>query len=229
MTKTSEKTGARSPMPLAALTGDLVKSSGLTVQQLAAAKQALTGAAETIQARWQALRGTIDFYRGDGWQMLVDKPHLALRISLFLRAYMISAGQPDTRIAIGFGAVQHLDLRRISQSTGKAFELSGHLLDTMGLHRRLAALAAEDAPPTLAMLPAAVALADAVCQKWTPRQAQLVALVLQGVKQVDAAQQVKPPITPQAVAKQLKSAGWFAIEAALETVEQQTCWQQNKP
>lgn len=216
-------------MPFAALTGDLVKSSELSVQQLAAAKRTLTRAAETIQARWQALRGTIDFYRGDGWQMLVGKPHLALRICLFLRASMISAGQPDTRIAVGFGAVQHIDLRRISQSTGKAFELSGHLLDTMGLHRRLAAVAAEDVPPTLAMLPAAFALADAVCQKWTLRQAQLVALVLQGVKQVDAARQVKPPITPQAVAKQLKSAGWFAVETALQTVEQPLLWQQNKP
>lgn len=208
----------------AALTGDLVKSRGLSAEQIRLAKLTLADAAGRIQALWQNVCGTVDFYRGDGWQMLLSKPQWTLRSCLLLRATMIAARQPDTRIAAGFGAVESIDQQRISQSTGKAFELSGHLLDTIGLHRRLAAILADDAPPTLAILPAAFALADAVCQKWTPRQAELVGLVLQGIRQNIAAQTVNPPITPQAVARHLKAAGWFAIQAALETVEDPKLW-----
>ena len=49
-----------------------------------------------------------EFYRGDGWQMVVDEPAQSLRVALFYRAALRSrmeSRQFDARMAIAIGTI----------------------------------------------------------------------------------------------------------------------------
>ena len=87
----------------AILTGDLVGSTEKPVRALERAMDALAEAARGISA-WTGADTRFTRYRGDGWQMHVALPGLALRAALtaFARLRAADAGLA-TRAAIGIG------------------------------------------------------------------------------------------------------------------------------
>src|SRR6266446_2694396 len=109
----------------AVLTGDLVKSSRLSVEQSRKAIGLLKRAVGEFEKTFQgAIQGELDSFRHDSWQMLMKRPTLAIRATIFLRASVKMQSDAttryDTRIAIGIGAVDSISKRRISDSRGAA-------------------------------------------------------------------------------------------------------------
>jgi len=119
----------------AVLTGDLVDSSGHPGKEKAS--KTLKQLAQELSERHPgALSGKLDVFRGDSWQLCLAQPELALEASLFMRAGLkaspLSKSRTlDSRIAIGFGKVDHFNKQNISESSGPAFLASGEALDAL--------------------------------------------------------------------------------------------------
>jgi len=203
----------------AVLKGDIVGSTTLPTQGLVSVLNQLRRGVEAFSAQYRgAVYGVMDVFSGDSWQLLMPDWRRSLRAALYLRAVVRSdAGcKIDTRIAIGWGSVDadSLKLNRITESTGEAFTRSGHTLEKMAKHTRLAFDGGETGLP---LVRASLALADELAGRWTSKQAQAVALALLGQKQdkIASASGKKQPT----VYKALRSAGWRGIETFLEEVE----------
>lgn len=198
----------------AALTGDIIKSSKLSPQQLEEVRKTLNRAIKTLEKALDKkfLIGDIDFYRGDGWQLLLDDPALSLRTALFLRAALISTGLCDTRISVGVGTVDSIDKKKISKSTGMAFEFSGTGLDRL-TKRSFMIVSGILTPQKLEI--SVFELCDAIVQNWTKRQTEAVFWALQGLDHSQIAENMRPLTKRQTVTRMLNGAHWFQIEETL--------------
>ncbi|WP_092064293.1 hypothetical protein [Poseidonocella pacifica] len=150
--------------PIAVLTGDIVESTSLGRDRLESVFAALEDAAEELSL-WQEADPKLTRFRGDGWQLVVMRPTIALRAALFLRAAIRRHGRDlDTRISIGTGAVDALPDGDLSGASGSAFVSSGRGLDQI---RKTARIASDGSGP----LRAATLLADTLTRGWSPAQA----------------------------------------------------------
>lgn len=199
----------------AVLTGDLIRSTHLPPQQADAAMSALEQAAQ----RWP---GNLRFtrFRGDGWQVLLDRPQTALRIALSLTASLAAADTGlTTRIAIGFGTVTHLGTGDLSDARGTAFTRSGRALDHMPRNRRWAVAGGPTLP---AWIPATLALAEWHSARWTAGQAAVVAEWLDPVDRTQEDWASRMGLTRQAWKARFDGSGIAAWTPALQMWDQ---WQ----
>ena len=206
----------------AVLTGDLVRSRDLSPQQLEQARSRLNDAVKEMKGwRRGMITGSMDFFRGDSWQLLVSEPGRALRVALFLRASLIMADLPDTRTAIGLGLVSSVSSRRISQSSGKAFELSGQALDGLPHGCWFTIALPTDNEPLAGWLAVAARLSDALIRRWTTRQAEVVRLALHPDEPLheEMAARLDPPVSKQTVTKTLVGADWNSLLEAVRLFE----------
>ena len=185
-------------LQVAILTGDLIGSTE-------APPEATEAALAVIASAPASQRFTR--FRGDGWQIATEAslgPRLALTVLARLRA----AGGVESRIAVGLGAVEDWGLPGdLSQARGPALTLSGRALDAMtGL------LALSEDPPDPRNL-ALVRLWEAQARRWSPQQAEALALALQGLRQTEIAARLR--ISPQAVSLRLKGADAAALTESL--------------
>lgn len=207
----------------AVLTGDIVKSSKMTADDLAAVRDLVTQSVSEA-GRWKRgfVRGKADFFRGDSWQAVVAKPAMALRIAIYVRARLISFDKTDSRIAIGLGGADKLSTTRASLSSGTAFEISGRALDGMK-RARLAITAESNSYARLGALetwlPAAAGLLDAIISDWTARQAEIITEMLWPLDRTQALVATDLDITQQTVAAALDGAHWSAVSDALDAFE----------
>jgi hypothetical protein len=131
----------------AVLTGDIIGSSKLGPEGLDAAMSLLRRLAEEFEETHpESVVGQPEVFRGDSWQLALQRPALALTAGVFIRAGF-KAGDFDTRIGIGLGAVERLNTERISQSVGPAFVRSGQALDQLGKDQTLALPRFDEAAP----------------------------------------------------------------------------------
>ena len=198
----------------AVLTGDIVASRRATRDRLDAGIAALDAAADVFgHLHDMTLRFTR--YRGDGWQVVIDRPALALRAMIFLHARLRSdVPGLDTRIAAGFGAAELGDGPDLSASTGAAFFASGEALDTAGDRRFVIS-----GHPVAHWPETVVTLLDAIVSDWTAAQAEAAAIdVAEHLIQADIADKIG--ITRQAVQQRLAGAKIGAVKDAIGTFEQ---------
>src|SRR5688572_19404575 len=96
----------------AVLTGDVVGSSRFEPADLKALMQRLRKGAEDFSKVFPGVvRGRLDVFSGDGWQLLLEDWRMALRAALFLRAVVRSERlKADTRVAIGVGRIDQVTL-----------------------------------------------------------------------------------------------------------------------
>src|SRR5215204_1219145 len=172
-------------------------------------------------------------YRGDNLQCEVKTPAHVLRVALiirsFFRSYLPEELKPkisykkrksqatkgyfatsfDVRLGIGIGTVDFIKKNKITTSDGEAFRLSGEALDSLQHATQRMAIRTFNArfneqiePPVL--------LLDALIQKWTQNQAELVLYKLQDKKEDEIAAKLK--ITQSAVNQRTKTAQWMAVE-----------------
>lgn len=194
----------------AVLTGDLVKSSAMSADEVAEAmatvRRAVALFAETFPG---SVVGGADVFRGDGWQALLENPAMGLRLALFVRANLMAYRSADSKVSVGVGTVERIVEHKISESTGNAFEVSGYGLDALKRRQRMACNT----------VGAAVLLLDALVQQWTAKTAFAVAGALLGKTQEEISADSEEETTRQNIAKAFNRAGWAAIQAFLEEQE----------
>ena len=213
----------------AVLTGDLVGSTRAGPASVDYTMKILSSdLTEGIRWGWTARDLHFTRYRGDGWQMLVLKPELALRWSIVLLATLHADPQAlESRIAIGIGPVTSISSDDLGDASGAAFEASGRCLDAMHRDERLFLMGSEtDADATIkdraGVIPAekaATILINERISRWTAEQAEATAHFLRPDKPTAAEIAVRLGITPQAVGYRLKGAGAKALREALDAIE----------
>jgi hypothetical protein len=203
------------PRTAAILTGDFVGSTDAPVDALERAMQALSDTARSISA-WTGADTRFTRFRGDGWQMHVALPGLALRAALAAVARLRAADAGlATRAAIGIGQVDSMGSGDLADAHGPAFETSGHALDRMPRTRRLTI----DGEGVTALHRIVVDLLDERSARWTREQAEAMALHLTPDNPTLTDIAPRLGISPQAVNYRLAGAGGTAIRHALRDWE----------
>jgi hypothetical protein len=211
----------------AVLTGDIIRSSRLLPTQMESVRSSLTGAVDVVR-RWKRglVKGRPEFFRGDGWQLLLTDPALAMRAAIFLRASLLAGGIADTRIAIGLGEGEKTAYEKVALSMGQAFVLSGHGLDEMTQYWRMTVEIPKTAGAMSDWLRVIGHLCDSLIGQWTRRQAEIVCAAIdpKGLDYETVAQSLKPAVSKQAVAKGLRGANWYVIRETIHRFEE-TPWE----
>jgi len=183
----------------AVLTGDVVGSSRSGQTDRGELPALLRSASTSLRRAFSgAVPLSIDVFRGDSWQLLVNEPSKIL--------------------AIAVGPVDFVPPRRVSEGNGPAYQRSGRDLDAMHEPQRMSFAWADDSGSE-GNLGAVVRLLDALVQEWTAAQARAVIGRLEARTQAQIAQSWPKAISQQAVAKHLESAHWGAVGYALEQAE----------
>lgn len=203
-------------IPLCVLTGDLVASSDLTPEAVDAALVTIDTAVTEI-SDWHSPKRITRFARrgGDGWQVAIDAPSLALRAALYIQACLKRENAATvTRIALAAGTGSLPETADLNAAHGPVFVASGRLLTTLSGH---ALMAHADGGATHA----ATRLADHIASGWTQAQARAVAsqLAPNAPPRIEVAQAFG--ITRQAVNQSLWSAGYPALDDALQAIERE--------
>lgn len=202
----------------AVLTGDIVKSRELSAAQSRALQLRLKSAAAEFESVFpNTLAGGLGITRGDGWQVALQKPELALRLALYLRAVVRSEFKTDTRVSVGIGPVDRLETENIVESTGPAFERSGHGLESMSAKRCLSCRAGELMSRVESAESLLVEWADLLMSSASEKQAPLLSLALLEHKQAQIAQMTGN--VQSTVSEGLAAAGWNEVRDVLHHFE----------
>lgn len=115
------------------ITGDLVNSTNIAAKW----RQTVLDTLNVCAADFQPLTlCNLEMYRGDSFQIVVDKPDYALAVAIALRAKLkaMTPGKQqlwDARLSIGIGDIS-FESDNIVTSDGEAFRLSGRSFDNIG-------------------------------------------------------------------------------------------------
>lgn len=212
----------RSGMVYAALTGDIVQSHQLSAERLERTRRlVMRGAAQFSRRQPQALCGAPEVFRGDAWQLLLREPGWALRVALLMHALLLAENDVRTRISIGVGAVDVINRKRISVSTGEAFTLSGHALDHITGYFDLTGALPARAAALASWFPAMLHLCSGLARHWTRRQAQIVsrALLMDNPTHAAIARTLRPQVAKQSVSESLAAARWRPLLEGVRVFE----------
>ena len=205
------------PATYAVFTGDLIGSTRESSAEVDLAMEALDAEAAEI-GRWVGESARFTRFRGDGWQLYLEKPASSLRAMLALIAHLsASKASLQTRIAIGFGPVERLGTSDLSDATGEAFSLSGHALDGMPRGSRITLA---DSSGLASWHAALFDLAFWTASRWTPDQAEAVSMALDPTARTQAEIAQMLSVSRQAVQQRLSSAGWDPLLGAIEAVRE---------
>jgi hypothetical protein len=198
------------------IAGDIIGSTRLGSAVTDKALQCLKQTALQIRD-WDSSEPRFTRFRGDGWQLYLDSPGLALHATLMLIANLKAAKiGAETRTAIGFGAVERLGTTDLSDAAGEAFELAGAVLDEMPRHKRIALA---NWTVLSEWHHAIFDLAVWIASRWSSEQAGAIALAIDPIRQPTQAEIANDlGITRQAVQLRLSSAGWDALQTSLDAM-----------
>ena len=209
----------------AVLSGDIVDSTDLAPAEIQAVFEHVERAVMAFKvAGWGRLSGP-DFYSGDSWQIVLDTPEQALRLALYLNAYVWAASEVRMRISIGIGQIDTLDPEAVSRSFGEAFVLSGRALKRMTLYFDLTCAVPETAKPLTTWLPVVTHLCSSLVRQWTQRQAEVLshAVLMQTPLHEEVAASLDPPVRKQTASDVLRAANWRSLQEPLKAFAQ-TDW-----
>jgi hypothetical protein len=199
----------------AVLTGDIVKSRGLTDRALSGVMDTLADSVSDI-GKDLGLHAGFARYRGDGWQAFLPEGAPALRAALRLIAALTARHKgAATRMTIGLGAADLPPDRALGAASGAAFVTSGDLLAAQERWQRLTL-----APRAGQALCAVTQLLDWQARQWTAPQAEALfeALRIQTPTQEEIAARIGG-VTRQAIQIRLSGTGLPAIQEALHVFE----------
>ena len=202
---------------IAVLTGDIIGSTRMSHAELERAFDALAACART-QAAWHGENLHFTRQRGDGWQVRLARPELALRAALAFRAALRCEGKEfETFIAVAEGEAGPIASGTdLNQATEDVFIESGRRLDWLKPFSKPIQFAHQN----IGAKSAAFVLADHISQGWTPAQAAAILPLLnpEGKRTyTEIADNLGK--SRQAVTKALDGAGFHAIWIALENIE----------
>ncbi len=211
----------------AVLTGDIVRSSSLPTDRRLALFQSLQDLSALLKHQYpDAVRCDLAKFRGDGWQLVIDRPQKFFEISLYIRTYIrmrFSEEELDTRIAAAVGSVEFVPEDNVSAGFGQAFTESGKKLDELKQYRMGISLALENAARYARLFDALLKSYDTIITAWTALQSQAVHLALQGLTQAEVGRRWQPqPIEQVTVNRHLSAAKWGLIKEGIEIFESET-------
>jgi hypothetical protein len=221
---------------LGVITGDLVGSR--TIEKK---KRQQLYADLKVFLQWlekKKLIAGFELFRGDSFQCLVPKKWCTLRVALLLRAFIrayqmeestvkknvgsqgkgYQGASQDMRLAVGIGAVDFYDAKNLAHSDGEAFRLSGEELDRLKKAPFRMMIRTSKETFNASMEPSMLLL-DALIQKWTTNQAEIVGYKLQDMKEETIGQKLK--ISQSAVNQRTRNAQWYAIDKLILYFEQE--------
>ena len=201
---------------IAVITGDLVNSTELGREKVEHAFAALEDCAET-QAEWHGAPLHFTRHRGDGWQVVLARPEMALRSALAFRAALRAEGSEfDSYMGIAEGEVEGEVGPDLNAETAEVFSASGLALSWTGktsLESRLM-------HRTPGYQRATYILADSISREWTAVQAQTLLPFFDpsgGPTLTETAK--KHEKTRQAVSKSLHASEFAALTAGMLSIE----------
>lgn len=211
----------------AVLTGDIIRSTRFDVDFRETIRDGIL-ASHAVMQRSTRLNSimpiSVQTFRGDGWQLPLCEPSLALRVCLIIRALLriqFFKERVDTRVCIGIGEIPPLHTRKPILD-GEAYVLSGRGLDKMPKRggANLIVRISKNIPKydfySKAINPMLCAV-DYLVEKWTKKQAISVLgeldYSLQNISElsVNAGNSNNPRIRRYS----LDRAGWSVIESVL--------------
>jgi hypothetical protein len=219
----------------AIITGDIIHSTRLSIKHRDWLFKQIADALKQLDKDFGIRSET---FRGDSFQTLVKNPTAALKLALLQKTFIRSLNPShvydvrkknspiikrgivfptwifDARVAIGIGNVDSLS-NRLASSGGKAFQLSGQLLDRMKGKKQSFAIATDDLFND--ELQTEFILLDAIISKTTALQCQVINLKLLGYTEQQIAEQLN--VGQSAVNQRSNSGNWNAIEAMLTRFE----------
>jgi hypothetical protein len=222
------------------ITGDIVASRELSIESRKTLYADLKKFMEELQKKkWVK---AFEMFRGDSLQCVARNPEESLRVALMIRAFMkcyITAehrsslkegkekssakgyfqGKQDIRISVGIGGTDFIKAGSLAHSDGEAFHLSGEGLD--GLKNTSYRIIVKTGFDSFnEPLEPAILLLDAVIEKWTQHQAEIILFKLQDLKEEEIARKIG--ISQSAVSQRTKNSQWNAIEKLLQWFEKST-------
>jgi hypothetical protein len=210
----------------AVITGDIVGSTKLSSDTLMRVRETLSNTIRSFSDKdFELVIMGPEFYRGDSWQVLLNKPRAVLRLALLIQARLLADLDVETRVAIGIGTVSGME-NNVATSTGEAFTLSGHALEGITGNFRLTGMLPARAGMLATWFPAILHLCDGLMSSWTRRQAEAMGLWLSLVDPTHAAiaGRLSPPVTQQSVTDILTSANLRYLYEAMKAFHT-TDWQ----
>jgi hypothetical protein len=205
----------------AVITGDIVRSRNVVDLQvlLQVLKESIPEIEEQLNTRMD-----IEIYRGDSFQIVVERPEHAVKVAILIRTKLRSKtifseseeanisldNLWDARVSIGIGEVDK-PANRVVESTGEAFELSGKQLDSMKTSQdRIRIASAWDSLNQ--QFEVMAKLGEAIISRWTLSSCEAAYRhLLFGETQKQIAQKLN--ISQPAVHKRLSIANIDAIES----------------
>ena len=188
----------------AVITGDIVRSEQIALDKRDLLLKILHDIVEQLQ-KLSPIK--MEFFRGDSFQIIVERPEVSLTIVAMIRAGLKSysptdaKGIWDARISLGIGTTDY-QRDSIVTSDGEAFKLSGRGLDAMQKNRLAVSTRWDDVNEEL---DGSLAFADDLITRWSVSQAKVIYLSIgQGLLQADIANRIGT--SQQNVSKTLTSA-----------------------
>ncbi len=159
-----------------------------------------------------------EIYRGDSFQCVLASPEDALMAAISLRCCLLSeecsGNRLDTRISIGIGNIDFLPASgRGAEGDGEAFRNSGIMMEGMKKLKKKTIITTPW-PEMNEDLEVKCMLFDALSQRWSPEQAQVILGRIRGWTQETIASSLS--ISQSAVNQRLRLAGSTAVEKFLE-------------
>lgn len=154
------------------ITGDLVNSTNIALEW----RQNVVDVLKTSITNFVSLTPIrMEMYRGDSFQIIVDKSEYALTVAVALRA-KLRASTPenhevwDARLSIGIGDIS-FESDSIVTSDGEAFRLSGRSFDSIGRKRLVVSTPWAEFNNAIELV---TRFADDIISSWTVKQAMIV-------------------------------------------------------
>lgn len=201
----------------AVITGDMVRSENIALDKRDLLIEVLKGIVDELQAKSPM---KMEIFRGDSFQIVVERPEASLMIATMIRAGLKSSsheetmGMWDARISIGIGTTEYQG-ESIVTSDGVAFKLSGRGLDAMGKRRLVVSTCWQDVDDELDV---GIEFLDDLVTGWSGNQSKVVYLsVAHGLSQTDMANCIAK--SQQSVSKTLNSAKEALLVRYLERFE----------
>jgi len=177
---------------------------------------------------------SLHVFRGDGWQLVTPpSPSAVLTIATLIRTFVRFASDSipcDSRVGIGIGFHQGIDLEKSASYQGAVFTDSGTILEKYMKddHQRMGFWYQPALTPRhseLRFFASSVLLLDHLISSWTPGQCQAVQYALLGYTQAETGKNWRQnltsdkPISKAAVGQHLKAADYTTLERFLVTME----------
>ena len=217
----------------AVLTGDIIKSSKLSVKEHRNVLDTLERIVQQLpkihlflakeKIKWI---GPVIF-QGDTWQVLTNLPQYGLLTAFYIKACLMYERSASTRISIGIGTVENLPEDNLSQARGDAFTYSGHGLSLLKGSEPMSCWFVEPIKQPIRkkigdedyqnlFLNASLLFAGRTAGEWSELEAFVVSCTIQGMKQDEIASHwPEGATTQQNVGKTLRRAKWIETEKVL--------------